>query len=172
MHPPGTLSFRDYLATALVVETLMLILFRVTRSPFTGRDINHWYDKFRLTAVFMDMSSYMLGYYISRSISGFWSSWGSFALIVLIVQISHDLLFYHLVLKPFPMNRNDIMDDLKDYADNVGVGAVIGDSFMYLIGLPILYQMQHVSTFNKEFVSLACLYLIGYLIYQKPLPNP
>ena len=40
---------------------------------------------------------------------------------------------------------------------------------MYLMGIPILiYTLK----FNKEMlilISLICLYIIGYLVYQKPL---
>lgn len=60
------------------------------------------------------------------------------------------------------------MDEFKAYAKITKLGAILGDSWMYLIGIPILILS---SKFNKEiliFVTTLCLYIIGYLIYQKP----
>ena len=61
------------------------------------------------------------------------------------------------------------MDEFKSYAKNTNLGAIVGDSWMYLMGIPILI---HTLKYNNEyliFISNICLYLIGYLVYQKPL---
>ena len=60
------------------------------------------------------------------------------------------------------------MDEFKTYAKNTKLGAILGDSWMYLMGVPILILS---SKLNKElliFISILCLYIIGYLIYQIP----
>ena len=50
------------------------------------------------------------------------------------------------------------------------LGAVIGDSFMYLVATPILYYLV-VNNRNDTnvFINIVSLYLIGYFMYQKPV---
>ena len=89
--------------------------------------------------------------------------------LVLLVQISHDFLFYFFVIKPYPKNKNKVIDEFKFYADKVKSGAVIGDSFMYLLATPLLYfYLKKNNEDTNTFISILCFYLIGYLIYQKP----
>jgi len=89
--------------------------------------------------------------------------------LVLLVQITHDLLFYFFVIKPYPKNTNKVMDEFKYYADKVKSGAIIGDSFIYLLASPLLYfYIKKNNIHTNTFISILCFYLIGYLIYQKP----
>jgi len=172
------LTFLHFLTAAVIVEAFMLYLFRFTRSPFTGMAINRWYDKLGWTAVILDVLSVLIGFYIAKFIYEYlikekyitgenelWKYLG----IVLLVQISHDFLFYFFVIKPYPKNKNVVMDEFKAYAEKVKSGAVLGDSFMYLIGVPLLYLfVQKNNIHTNTFISIVCFYLIGYLIYQKP----
>jgi putative flippase GtrA len=73
------------------------------------------------------------------------------------------------VIKPYPKNKNRVMDEFKNYAESVKSGAVVGDSFMYLLATPLLYlYIQKNNITINTFISIVCFYLIGYLIYQKP----
>ena len=60
-------------------------------------------------------------------------------------------------------------DELIEYANNIGVGAVIGDSFMYLLATPLLYILLKLKDEDNQFISLVCTYIIGYIVYQKPI---
>ena len=79
---------------------------------------------------------------------------------------------------------NKVIDEFKNYAEDVKFGAILGDSFMYIIGMFILYgfdvfgpmkQNLLISGIVKNnteintFISILCIYLIGYFLYQKPL---
>ena len=87
---------------------------------------------------------------------------------MLCVQIIHDFGFYFLVIKNTKKGINEIMDVLIYYANNVKVGAVIGDSFMYLLATPMLLLLTKYSDESNIFISLISLYIIGYFVYQKP----
>lgn len=172
------LTFLHFLTASVIVELFMLYLFRFTKSPFTGISINRWYDNLGWSAIILDLLSVLIGFYIAKYIYEYLvdkkyinTEYEIFKYlgIVLLVQITHDFLFYSLVIKPFPANKNRVMDEFKSYAESVKAGAVIGDSFMYLLATPLLYLViQKNNIHTNTFISIVCFYLIGYLIYQKP----
>ena len=172
------LTFLHFLTVAAVIELFMLYLFRFTKSPFTGISINRWYDNLGWSAVILDVLSVLIGFYLAKYIYEYLVDKKyintdyemlKFLGLVLLVQITHDFLFYFFVIKPYPKNKNVVMDEFKSYAENVKTGAVIGDSFMYLLATPLLYLIiQKNNTNTNTFISIVCFYLIGYLIYQKP----
>ena len=67
------------------------------------------------------------------------------------------------------MGQSIVMDEFKRYTSSVGVGAVIGDSLMYLLGTPLLFYLATIRNDVNIFSSLVSLYLIGYFVHQKPL---
>lgn len=169
-----------FLTAACIVEVFMLYLFRFTKSPFTGNAINNWYTNLKWTAVILDILSLLIGFYIAKYIYLYMRKKGyitetyelfKYLAIVLVVQIIHDFSFYFFVIKDFKKGQSKVMDEFIDYSKSVKTGAVIGDSFMYLLSTPILYYLaQNVSNDKQTFISIVCLYLTGYFIYQKPLP--
>ena len=172
------LTFIHFLTASVIIELFMLILFRFTKSPFTGISINRWYDNLGWTAVILDITSFLGGFYIAKFIYEYLVKEKyintdyelyKFLGIVLCVQIIHDFSFYLFAIKPFPKNKNRVMDEFKSYAERAKTNAVIGDSIMYLIGTPLLYfYIQKNNIHTNTFISIVCFYLIGYLIYQKP----
>tara|TARA_Y100001936_G_C15856411_1_gene550054 strand:- start:259 stop:804 length:546 start_codon:yes stop_codon:yes gene_type:complete len=172
-------TFLQLLTTTVIVEAFILYLFRFTKSPLTGIAINRWYNNLGWSAVILDLLSFMIGFYIAKFIYEYLVDKKyintnyelyKFLGIVLVVQILHDFLFYFFVIKPYPENKNIVMDEFKYYAEKVKTGAVIGDSIMYLIGTPLLYLIIQKNDINTNtFISIVSLYLIGYFIYQKPV---
>ena len=173
------IKFIHLLSTTLLVELFMIFLFRFTKSPFSGVQINKWYDKYRFDALLMDTLSFIIGFYISiflykklkinKKIKNNLNKFLVFLGIVLCVQISHDILFYFLIINPYPKNSNIMIDSFKKYADTIKGGAIIGDSFMYIISIPILYFMLNKSENVNLVTSIVALYILGYMLYQKPL---
>lgn len=172
------LTFLHFLTASVIVEVLVLLYFRFTGKPYGSIAINKWYGNLHWTAVILDILSFLGGFYIAKFIYEYlikekyitsenelWKYLG----IVLLVQISHDFLFYFFVIKPYPKNKNVVMDEFKAYAEKAKTNAVLGDSLMYLIGVPLLYLfVQKNNIHTNTFISIVCFYLIGYLIYQKP----
>ena len=91
-------------------------------------------------------------------------------LLLVLLIILGIIAFYIFVILPTPKNSNLIIDELKSYGNKVGLGAIRGDSFMYIVPTPILfYLIARFSNETNSFISIVCLYLIGYFLYQKPL---
>ena len=172
------LTFLHFLTASVIIELFMMILFRFTKSPFTGIAINRWYDNLGWSAVILDILSFLIGFYIAKFIYEYLVvekyintdyELYKFLGLVLLVQIIHDFTFYFLAIKPYPKNKNRVIDEFKSYAERVKAGAVIGDSFMYLLATPLLYLFIQKNNINTNtFISIVCFYCIGYLIYQKP----
>ncbi len=172
------ITFTQFLTATLLIETFMLFLFRFTKSPFTGIAINNWYNKIGIIAVLLDIVSVLIGFYLAKFlyeylvnnnyISRDYELW-KFLGLVLMIQILHDFGFYFTVIQNTKKGVNRVIDEFKNYAKSVGTGAVIGDSFMYLVATPLLY---YVILNNRNdvnvFTNLVCFYLIGYFLYQKP----
>jgi len=172
------LTFLHFLTASVVIELFMLILFRFTKGPFAGIAINKWYDNLGWSAVILDILSVLIGFYIAKFIYEYLvkekyinSDYElyKFLGLVLLVQIIHDFSFYLFAIKPYPKNKNRIMDEFKSYAESAKTKAVMGDSFMYLLATPLLYLFIQKNNINTNtFISILCFYCIGYLIYQKP----
>lgn len=174
------ISFLTFLTITLITEAIFLFSFRFTKLPFTGKAINKWYDTFDWVAIIMDILSVLIGFYLSKYLYKYLKRKNIlnhkekynlfyFLLVILFVQISHDFLFYFLVIRNTKKNENKLMDEFKYYADKVSYGAVIGDSAMYITAIIILYLIQNIDDELKIFLSLFCSYIMGYFIYQKPL---
>tara|TARA_B110000208_G_C11793694_1_gene438658 strand:- start:2510 stop:3091 length:582 start_codon:yes stop_codon:yes gene_type:complete len=164
------INFIHILTSTLIVELFMLILFRYTKSVFSVKAINKWYDKYKLIAILLDIFIVMIGFYLTKFISKHYKLNNYYQILILqiIIQVIHDIIFYLLFTK-YPKNINPVIDEFKKYAKSTNLGAILGDSYMYLIGIPILFLLTKLNKDKLIFISLVCSYLIGYLIYQKPL---
>lgn len=171
----------SFIAGALVVEMIMLVLIRLTDSPLTGKDINGWYDVYKFNAIILDTLSVVIGFVLAAFLYPFIFgefNLGYFLLVVLIVQIAHDYLFWRHVIVPLPEGQNQIIDTMKVYAKNAKGGAIIGDSIMYVLAVPIASMLLCLAnSYGKGGVSLLigisvfALYPIMYLLYTKPIKN-
>ena len=171
-------NFLHFLAATCLIEVFMLYLFRFTRSPFTGKAINQWYTNLGWSAVILDLLSVLIGFYLAKflylylvnnSIISKDYEFIKFLGLVLLIQITHDFSFYFLFIKNAKKGMSKVMDEFIYYANSVKTGAIIGDSFMYLLATPILFVLYQLSNDINIFTSIVCLYLIGYFVYQKPL---
>lgn len=166
----NNIEFINIFTATTIVELICILFFRLTKSDFSGKAINNWYDNLRWSAIGLDILIVIIGFYINIYLSKYLkiNNYLLFLFLQLVLQIIHDILFYFIIKKSVKGN-NIIMDEFKEYAKQINIGAIIGDSWMYLMGIPILL---HTLKFNKEIlilISLICLYIIGYLVYQKPL---
>ena len=172
------LTFIHFLTASVIIELFMLILFRFRKGGSKWLVINRWYDNLGWTAVILDVLSILIGFYIAKFVYEYLIKEKyintdyelyKYLGLVLLVQITHDFLFYFFVINPFPKNKNRVIDEFKNYAEKVKTNAVIGDSLIYIVTTPLLYIFIQKNNINTNtFISILCFYLIGYLIYQKP----
>ena len=174
------ITFLQFLTASAIVEVLVLVYFRFI-DGLIGKSsvINRWYDNLGWSAVILDILSFLGGFYIAKFIYKYLVNHKyintknevyKYLGLLLLVQITHDFLFYFLIINPYPKNTNKVMDEFKYYASKAETNAVMGDSIMYLIGTIILYLF--IQKNNKDtniFTSILSFYLIGYFLHQKPV---
>ena len=170
------ITFLHILTASLIIEICMLYIFKFTKS---SKAITNWYSNLKWTAVLLDVLSIMIGFYIAKFIYEYLeynkyldkkNEFRNFIIIVLLVQIIHDFSFYFFVIKPYPRNKNNVIDEFKEYAKHYKSQAVFADSLIYLFTTPLLYYVIKKQDTNINiFISMICIYLMGYLVYQKSL---
>ena len=175
------LTFVHFLAATCIVELIFIFVFRKTQLWGQGKkwsSINKWYTNLRWTAVILDILSILIGFYIAKFIFEYMvkekmitkeNEILKYLGILLCVQIIHDFSFYFFVIKNSKQGSSLVMDEFIDYSKTVGINAVIGDSLMYIISIPILYIIYKMKGDINIFSILVSLYVVGYLIYQKPV---
>ena len=117
----------------------LIIIFLLYHGIFNSSLLKKWYKKYQLSAVIADVLILVIGIILARFFyKYFFTSFNiwKFTGLAVIIQIIHDVLFYWF-FKTVPRGYNDMLDFFKDYASEVGVGAILGDSFMMIIAVNI-----------------------------------
>ena len=158
-----------YILTAtLVVDMIIILIARDT--TFFGRMVNTWYNKFTLTAVILDVLIIVIGFVITRYIFSIYNIKFKpeiFIIILLAVQIIHDILFYMLVIVPYPKGNNQIMDVYKEYADEHGYKIILGDSAMVITSALLAMYLKNKEMHETTSLLILTVYIIPYFLYQK-----
>ena len=138
----------------------LIVLFLVYHGIFQSVYLKKWYKKYQLSAVFADVLILFIGIILARFVYTYifstFSIW-KFTGLAVCIQIIHDFLFYWL-FKSSPLGYNAMLDFFKEYAKEVGVGAIIGDSFMMILTCLI---SSNFATFSLNF-NIICLVISVY----------
>ena len=160
-------NMRDYLPIlngALLVELIVLFL---AFSEKKGGSLQRWYKKYRLSAVLADVLVVVLGIVITRFLYHYiftkFSIW-KFIGLLLLVQITHDILFYG-VFSWIPRGKNLMLDLFKDYAKGAGVTAILGDNLIVIFSAIIASLIANQSLNTNVVVLLFTLYFLPYFLY-------
>jgi hypothetical protein len=132
-----------------------------------GKYINKWYSDFGIWALMSDVSSILIGIFIAMYLY----RGPSFLILMgvaILVQWTHDFLFYMFVIRRNEQGKNGIIDILKPYADDAGIAALVGDSWMMISTLLFAYMSKNLPQYGQYFSILVSLYIIPYAIFQKP----
>lgn len=161
----------DYLPilnASIFADLLVIWIVYYTRF-FNSKYLMKWYETYRLSAVIADVLILVIGLILARYIySKFFSSFSlwKFLLVLLGIQIIHDVAFYGLFMM-IPRGVNSMMDLFKDYAGEVGAGAIGGDSFMILVTALTAYILQKQSLHTNVITLIILVYLIPYILYTR-----
>lgn len=173
-------TFGAFITSALVIELIMIGLFRLSKTRLAGVLINKWYDTYGLDALLLDTLSVVIGFVLAGGLYGFIFSEFNvfyFLLVVLAVQITHDYLFYRYVITPIPKGHNKVIDTMKEYAEGVKADAILGDSLMYIMAVPVaslLLSVANSSEAGPSFllgVAIFVSYPLMYLLYTRPIKH-
>ena len=162
-------NINDYLPlfNAVLITDLFVILLLNT-SVFKSRVLVEWYSQYNLSAVIADVLIILIGLIITRAI--YYYIFKSFSIIkfiilAVIIQITHDILFYGL-FSSLPRGFNKMIDIFKDYGNEVSYKAILADSGMMIMSCLVAYYLVNKSTNTNIIVLISFLYLLPYLLYN------
>ena len=144
----------------------LIIILLAFHNIFNSNYLKKWYKKYQLSAVIADVLILVIGIIIARFFYKFifdkFELW-KFTVLAVFIQIIHDLLFYQL-FKSIPYGYNEMLDFFKEYAKEVGIGAIIGDSFMMIMACVLSSHYATYSLNTNIILLVVSVYFIPYLI--------
>jgi hypothetical protein len=164
----NNLDLVHILTAVLVVDMVIILIARDT--TYFGTTINKWYNKFTITAVILDVLIIMIGFIITRYIFNKFNITFTpeiFIIILLTVQIVHDVLLYKLVIVPYPKGNNQVIDVYKEYADEHGYKIIAADSAMVVASALLAMYLKNQEMHETTSLLIVTLYIIPYFLYQK-----
>jgi uncharacterized protein YacL len=164
-------NLNDYLPIingALLSDIIIIVILYYTPF-FNSKYLMKWYETYRLSGIIADVFIIIIGFVITRYIySRLNLEWNplKFLLLYLIVQITHDFLFY-LFFNSVPRGLNRMLDLFKDYAIEVSYKAILGDSFMIIIAVIAAMIFANFSLNTNIIILVVLIYLIPFVLYTK-----
>ena len=162
-------NINDYLPlfNAVLITDLFVILLLNT-SVFKSRVLVEWYSQYNLSAVIADVLIILIGLIITRAL--YYYVFDSFSIVkfiilAVIVQITHDILFY-VFFTNIPRGINKMLDLFKDYANEVSYKAILADSGMMIMSCLIASYLVNKNINTNIIVLISFLYLLPYLLYN------
>jgi len=155
----------------LTIDVVVLFLARYNKTG--GKYLNEWYDQFNILAVLVDVMVIFIGFLIARYIytNLFFDKFGwnpiFFMLLLVVIQIIHDSLFYFGILRNIPVRNNEMIDVLKKYAEDLG-GIIYGGDALVVISSAVV-AMFYKSLPTNAFISVGSVvvYSLPYILFTK-----
>ena len=161
-------NFSDLLTILTASIIIDLVVMFITKNYASSVYLKKWYKTYNLGAVIADVLSVLIGICIARYIYPFifseWCLW-KFLLIVLGVQITHDILFY-IIFSSIPRGSSGIIDLFKDYAGELGSFAIFGDSIIMVATVFLASLLASCSLGCNLFILAWAVYLVPYFVYS------
>ena len=151
-----------------VILTDIIVIFLLIIGSIQSKTLQLWYREFTINAVIADVFIIVLGITLARYIYSFFFKEYSllkFILVVLGVQITHDVLFY-LFCTSVPRGKSYILDFFKNYGKEMGVKAIMADSLMMISSVLIASYLKGLSFNANIIVLILSVYLVPYFIYS------
>jgi len=144
----------------------LLVLFLVFHGAFKSVYLKKWYKKYQLSAVLADVLILVIGIILARFFYKYLFDTFNilkFTSLAVCIQIIHDLLFYWMFTS-LPVGYNSMLDFFKGYANEVGVGAILGDSFMMIVACLMSSSFATYSLNMNIITLIISLYFFPFMI--------
>ena len=150
------------IASAVVwVDFLTIVL---SKFFHLGRSLDKWYKEFGIVAVISDclviVLGILLGLIIHPNATLFW-----FIVMVIALQLVHDILLFKLVIQPVPLGHNKIIDLFKEYAAENSWKILVADSLMIGSTVLLANYLDSFKFLHSSFIGLLGVYALSYIIY-------
>lgn len=166
---PTPAVFATIVVSVIVVDLVILFLIRYF-PDFWGKEINVWYNEFGLNAVIADVLSIVLGFLLAqivyRTVVFPYIGWSlpAFIVLLLAIQLTHDMLFYKGVIQPIPAGHNGMIDVFKAYAASGQGRILIADAAMMAGSALIASALIGLPTSVTLFVGSLAVYAVPYIL--------
>ncbi len=153
----------------LFVDVVIIIAARHFPKIF-GTNLNIWYDNFGLSAVIADVLIIAIGFLIARTVyTKFFAAylgWSPlhFVGLLVAVQVIHDILFYVLVIRPFPRGLNEMMDVFQDYSKG-GAKIIAGDAGLMIGSAIVAMWLKGLHPEAFAAFAIATTYALPYTLF-------
>ncbi len=163
----NTNDFLPIFNSVILVELfIVLAAFSFLKSD----TLKKWYSDYKLSALIADVLIIIIGFIIARALySKIFNEFNifKFLLLILAIQIIHDIILYFAVIKPFPRGSNEIIDLFKDYSDAVSYKAIIGDSVLIILSVFFASIFKNYSNNANIIMIILSIYFLVYIVYTK-----
>jgi hypothetical protein len=156
-------DYLPILTAIVIVDAIGIVLSyaNIIQSNF----LRFWYKKFQLSAVIADvLIVFIIARYIYYYIFDEFSII-NFIILMLILQITHDILFY-IMITSIQKGSNKMIDVFKDYADEMSYYAIIGDSIMIIASVLIASYLANLDVNTNIIILIVSLYLLQFILYN------
>ena len=155
----------------LTVDVTVLFLARYYKVG--GKFLNEWYDQFNILAVLADVMIIFIGFLITRYIytqflfQKFEWNVVYFMILLITVQLLHDIFFYFCVIKPIPVGQNEMMDVFKSYANDLGANILGGDAMLMVGSALVAMLYKYMPTHAFVAASSVFVYALPYILFTR-----
>jgi len=162
---------KDYLPilNGCISADLFIMFFLFHNIAFQSKYLKLWYKKFTLAAALADVLILVIGIIIARFFYRYiftdFNIW-KFTGLAVIIQITHDLLFY-LLFKNTPLRYSYILDFFKRYAREMGASAILGDSIMMIVACLLSSYMATLSINMNIITLIISVYFYPFILYMQ-----
>ena len=174
---PDISNFRDVSDLSYIffgtLSIDVIVLFLTRFYKIGGKSLNDWYDQFNVLAVLADVMVIVIGFIITRYLytAFFFEKFGwnpiYFIMLLVIIQVLHDMIFYAGVIRNVPLGNNEMIDVFKKYAEELGGIVILGDSLLVIFSAitAMLYKLVPLHVF----VSVSCIivYALPYILFTR-----
>jgi hypothetical protein len=151
-----------------VLITDLFVIFLLNITVIKSKVLRQWYSQYNLSAVIADVLIILIALIITRAIYYYVFDKFSllkFTILAVIVQVTHDILFY-IFFSNIPRGVNKMIDTFKDYANDVSYKAIFADSGMMIMACLIASYLVNKNTNTNIIVLISFIYLLPYLLYN------
>ena len=131
-----------------------------------GNSLKVWYDKFGIVAVLSDCLVIILGILIAKFLFPS-ADLVTLVLVSVLIQITHDVLFYLFVIQKLPLGHNSVIDLFKEYAAENSWKILVADSIMMASSVLLADYLSTLKSQYVSFIGLLGVYSITYIMYTK-----
>jgi hypothetical protein len=149
---------------ACVVDTAGLFLWKTYPKEAS---VSKWYDQFGLVAYMVDVTSIVIGIFLTQFayplVSRSWSP-ALFCTVAVVVQQIHDLVFAFLIVPN--IQNNYIFDVMQTYVGNSESWKILIVDAVYMILASLLTMyLAGQKTWMSASLLVVTLYITGYALY-------